>query len=33
MIDIGMEYVPARFTAAQSTLTMSTAGLSASSVF
>src|SRR5579859_7095773 len=33
MIDIGMEYVPTRLTAAQSTLATSTAGSSESSVF
>ncbi len=33
VIVIGMEYVPARFTAAQSTLTVNTVGLSVLSVF
>jgi len=33
VIVIGMEYVPARSTAAQSTLMVSTAGLSESRVF
>jgi hypothetical protein len=33
VIDMGMAYVPARFTAAQSTFASSTAGLNASRVF